>query len=197
MSEMSHESEPGLTGHEYDGIKEYDNPTPSWWTWFFILTIGFSAVYLFVMFAGGDQLSPEAFYRRDATEQLKQQYGQLAGVKPDAPTLIRLSKDEKWVRVGESIFKANCASCHGIDASGMTAPNLTDDSFIHIKKVEDTADVVINGRKNGAMPAWSQRLQPVEQVLVSAYVVSRRGKNLPSMGGRPAEGEKIDPWPDE
>ncbi len=192
MSEMS--NEPELTGHNYDGIEEYDNPTPGWWTYFFLISIGFSVIYLFVMFAGGDSLSPAAFYTRDATEQLKEQYGQLAGVKPDAASLLKLAKDEKWSRVGKSIFESNCTSCHGIDGSGMTGPNLTDDSYLWVKKIEDIADVVANGRKNGAMPAWNQRLQPVEQVLVASYVASLRGKNLKSMGGRPAEGEKPAPW---
>jgi cytochrome c oxidase cbb3-type subunit 3 len=44
------------------------------------------------------------------------------------------------------------------------------------------------------MPAWKNDLLPVEQVIVSAYVASLRGKNLPSVGGRPAEGDKIAPW---
>ena len=170
MSE--HTNDIGHVTHEYDGIVEHDNPTPSWWTYFFLITIGFSAIYLFVFLAGGDQLSPAAFYAKDATEQMKSQYGQLGDVKPDAKTLLRLANDPKWVRVGESLFKSNCVSCHGVDASGMTGPNLTDEAFLHVKKVEDLADVVINGRKNGAMPAWNQRLLPVEQVLVSSYVAS-------------------------
>jgi cytochrome c oxidase cbb3-type subunit 3 len=186
--------QPNFTGHEYDGIVEYDNPTPSWWTYFFLITVGFSAIYMFVTLAGGDQLSPASFYVRDATEQMKSQYGQLGDVKPDAKTILRLANDPKWVRVGESLFKSNCVSCHGVDGSGMTGPNLTDEAYLHVKKVDDLADVVINGRKNGAMPAWNQRLQPVEQVLVSSYVASLRGKNLPSMGNRPLEGDKPAPW---
>ena len=35
-------SEPALLDHEYDGIREYDNPTPGWWVMLFILTIIFS-----------------------------------------------------------------------------------------------------------------------------------------------------------
>ena len=34
-----------LLDHDYDGIKEYDNPLPGWWKWLWILTILFSFVY--------------------------------------------------------------------------------------------------------------------------------------------------------
>ena len=35
--------------HEYDGIKEFDNPTPGWWHSIFIVTILFAFVY-FIFF---------------------------------------------------------------------------------------------------------------------------------------------------
>ena len=184
-----------LTGHNYDGIQEYDNPTPKWWTWMFVLSIIWSGFYIFVMFSTAGQLSPEALYASDFTAALKLQYGQLGTVEPDAPTIVKLAADEKWNKVGESIFQTNCVSCHGVDGSGVAGPNLTDNSYLHVHKIEDIVDVVKNGRKNGAMPAWDQRLLPVEQVLVSSYVASLRGKNLPSQGGRPAEGQVIPEWP--
>ena len=31
--------EVGTTGHEWDGIQEFDNPMPRWWLWTFYLTI--------------------------------------------------------------------------------------------------------------------------------------------------------------
>jgi len=149
------------------------------------------------MMSTGGELSPQKYYERDYIESLRAQYGQLGDLKPDAATILRLSKDDKWVKVGQSIFSSNCVACHGADASGVAGPNLTDEYYLHVKKIEDIADVVKNGRKNGAMPSWANRLQPVEQVLVASYVASIRGKNLPSVGGRPAEGQKIAPWADK
>lgn len=183
-----------FSGHVYDGIQEYDNPTPPWWTWIFLGTIGFSALYMLVNAITFGLLGPEPTYKRDYIQSLKAQYGQLGTVTPDAPTILRLAADDKWNKVGQSLFISNCASCHASDGSGISGVNLTDDLYINVKKVEDIADVVKVGRKNGAMPAWDNRLQPVEQVLVSAYVASLRGKNLPSVGGRPPEGEKIAPF---
>ena len=31
--------EPPTTGHEWDGIREFDNPMPRWWVWTFLATI--------------------------------------------------------------------------------------------------------------------------------------------------------------
>ena len=33
-------------GHEYDGIRELNNPLPKWWTYLFISTFVFAAIYL-------------------------------------------------------------------------------------------------------------------------------------------------------
>ncbi|HRK32822.1 MAG TPA: cbb3-type cytochrome c oxidase N-terminal domain-containing protein [Tepidisphaeraceae bacterium] len=184
-----------LTDHNYDGIQEIDNPTPGWWTYIFVGTILWAFVYMVTIWMTSGALSAEAFYERDFAESLKLQYGELGDIKPDAETLVKLSKDEKWLRVGASLYSLKCIACHGTDGSGMTGPNLTDDHYLNVKTIEDIADVVANGRKNGAMPAWRNELLPVEQVLVSSYVASLRGKQLPSVGNRGPEGEIIPPWP--
>jgi cytochrome c oxidase cbb3-type subunit III len=44
-------TEAKTTGHEYDGIEEYDNPLPRWWFFMFVLTFIFTAFYL-VIFPG-------------------------------------------------------------------------------------------------------------------------------------------------
>jgi cytochrome c oxidase cbb3-type subunit 3 len=33
------------TGHEWDGIRELDNPMPRWWLWTFYATIVWALVY--------------------------------------------------------------------------------------------------------------------------------------------------------
>jgi cytochrome c oxidase cbb3-type subunit 3 len=174
--------------HTYDGITEYDNPIPAWWAWMFGGSIVFAALYLVVSVMSGGQMSAVASYDRDVVADLKRQGGVL---NADAPTLVRLLKDDDSLKAGAAVFQTNCVSCHNRDASGLIGPNLTDDAYIHVAKITDIADVVAKGRKNGAMPAWSNRLSPNEVVQVSAYVASLRGKNLP---GKAAEGNVIPPW---
>ena len=36
------------TGHEYDGIEEYDNPLPAWWFYMFVITIVWGVGYLVI-----------------------------------------------------------------------------------------------------------------------------------------------------
>ncbi len=182
-----------LTDHSYDGIQEYDNPMPGWWVYLFIATIAFSAVYFVVMTLTGDELGPRGFYARAVAEDEKRQFGMLGELAQDAPTLLKFAHDPKWLRVGAAIYVSNCASCHGREAEGVSAPNLTDNNYIYVRQPADFYDVINKGRKNGAMPSWENRLKPSEVVLVASYVASLRGLNKP---GRAPEGDPIDPWPE-
>jgi len=180
-----------VTGHIYDGIEEYDNPMPGWWTWIFAGSIAFAAVYfLFVMLAGG-QLSPLGFYDRELTADAQRQFAQLGDIKSDPASILKMSKDEKLVRVASAIFAGNCAACHGVDGGGITGPNLTDNYYLHVKEIGDIADVIRKGRNNGAMPAWENRLDPRQVALLASYVASLRGTNHP---GREPQGNVIPPW---
>lgn len=177
---------------EYDGIREYENPCPGWWSWIFFGTFVFSVGY-FVFF----QFSPVAWtiwgaYDSALAANLRLQFAEIGELKPDEATLLKYLHDEKWLKVGANVFAAQCAQCHAADGTGLTGPNMTDNQYKNVKQLTDIAKVVANGAANGAMPAWKLRLHPNELVLVSAYMASLRGKNLP---GRPPEGETIPPWP--
>jgi cytochrome c oxidase cbb3-type subunit 3 len=182
-----------LMEHSYDGIQEYDNPTPGWWHALWAGTIVFSVLYSMWF-----HLSPAApsIWEKHAARQLeeiKKQYAEIGELKPDEPTILKMMQNEKWKSVGASVFKTNCVSCHGEKGQGQVGPNLTDDHYKNVKHLADIASVIEKGAAAGAMPAWKGRLHPNDIVLVSAYVASLRGQNL--TGPRGAEGDKIDPWP--
>jgi cytochrome c oxidase cbb3-type subunit 3 len=180
--------------HEYDGIREYDNPTPGWWHAIFVLTAVFAVFY-----AAFWHFSPLAWSQQQvlADEELaatKKQFAELGGLKADEATMVKMMKDPKWLPMGAAIFRSNCVSCHGDQGQGgVICPNLTDDYWKNIKRIEEIPRVVANGARNGAMPPWKGPLNDNEIVLVSAYVASLRGSNPP--GARGPEGDKVDPWP--
>jgi cytochrome c oxidase cbb3-type subunit III len=182
-----------LRAHEYDGIQEYDNPTPGWWNLIFLGSFVFALWYLLYYHASTVSTSVAQGYELDVSEDLKKRFSTIGDLQPDEPTLLKYMVDEEWKLVGASVFKAQCVSCHAANAAGQIGPNLTDDYWKNVKQLADIPKVIAGGAGAGAMPAWKTRLHPNEVVLVAAYVASLRGKNLP--GPRGAEGEQIPPWP--
>jgi len=180
-----------LTSHNYDGIQEYDNPIPGWWKWIFIASILFTPVYLVWFHAPGMARDHHGQYDAALAENLRLQFGDLPDLEADGPTILAYSTEAEWLKVGMSTYETNCKSCHGTGGVGGTGPNLTDDHYLNVKTVADIGTVLKEGANNGAMPAWENRLHPKELVLVSAYVASLRGQNLPGKG---PEGEVIPPW---
>ncbi|QEG39565.1 cbb3-type cytochrome c oxidase N-terminal domain-containing protein [Roseimaritima ulvae] len=182
------------TGHNYDGIEEYDNPLPGWWKWLFIGTIAFSPFYWVYYHSGVAGRSVEDQYGVALAAATRLQFAEIGDLQPDTETIARYMHKDNWVRVGHSVFQANCISCHGREGEGQIGPNLTDEHFKNITTLADIATVINKGAGNGAMPAWANRLHPNEIVLVSAYVASLRGKDL--SGPRGPEGRNIAPWPE-
>jgi cytochrome c oxidase cbb3-type subunit 3 len=79
---------------------------------------------------------------------------------------------------GASLFAENCASCHGEDAKGMAdlgAPNLTDGTWIYGGDAQTLFQTVHDGRQ-GWMPAWENRLSPVDRKLLALYLLDLPGR---------------------
>lgn len=177
-----------LTDHAYDGIQEFDNPMPGWWKWLFILTVVFSAGYVALAVGGYRSISPVSEFEQARAEEQRLQNAK--ALKDDGASLIGYMSDNKVRSAGAAIFAANCALCHKPDGSGQVGPNMTDDSYINIKVIDDIPRLIRSGAKNGAMPSFA-RMAPNDIIRVASYVASLRGKNLP---GKPVEGVVIPPW---
>lgn len=187
--------DPKVLDHEYDGIQEFDNPTPGWWHFLFYLFIVFSFFYTVLAFAGSPYLkSPEDKHQIEKIAAQKKKFETLPDLQPDAMTIASYSKSDPWMDYAASVFAGNCVLCHGAEGGGAVGPNLTDEFGKSVKTIEDIHMVIQNGAAAGAMPAWGQRLHPKDVILLSSYVAKLRGTS-PMVGIAP-DGEQMEPWPD-
>lgn len=182
-----------VTGHEYDGIQELDNPVPGWWHLLWLL----SFIFLFTYFPFSliSPMYPSPVRRLEAAQvaEYERLFSEIGELSNDETTLVSLMGDADWMLFAASAFQTNCASCHSSDGGGLIGPNLTDDSYKNVSTLTDIHPVLANGAAGGAMPAWSTRLSNNELVLLSAYVATLRGTTPGS--ARAPEGEPIPAWP--
>lgn len=184
--------EPVLLSSNYDGIREYDNPMPFWWSAIFWLTILVSLPYFFFYHVGvGSTLADN--YEAEVGEYGAFLASQLGDVKPDAPTILTLVQRPELRMGGAALFKGNCASCHGPEGGGLTGPNLTDDTYINVQKPEDIFRVIRDGVTAKGMPDWGKRFSEQQILLIASYVASLRGTKPAT--SKEAQGTAIEPWP--
>ena len=182
-----------LSDHCYDGIQEYDNPTPRWWDLLFVGSVIFAPIYCIWFHAPQMGRTHVARLETALADNMRLQFGEIGELTGDEATIVKYMNDPNWLKVGEATFATHCASCHGRSGEGISGPNMTDDYYLHVKQLADIATVINDGAKAGAMPAWGNRLHPNEVVLAACYVASLRGQNLSS--ARDIEGPAIPPWP--
>ncbi len=175
--------ESDTTGHEWDGIREYNNPMPRWWLGLFIITIIFGLIYLVLYpglgnFAGTNAWTSEG---QLAEEQARTQaafearYGEIAKLD-----VVAISRNGEAMAAAKNLFANNCALCHGADARGTRGfPNLTDDDWVWGGNPDTIYETIANGRK-GVMPGWSAILGQAGVEEVSAYVLSLSGSKVPA-----------------
>ena len=181
-----------LKDHNYDGIQEYDNPIPGWWHMLWWGSIVFSLFYVLIYHS---PLVPTLEQRHAKAEKraLAARFAELREIPMGEAKLLQIMAQPAWLEQGASIFKQQCALCHGQNGEGLVGPNLTDDYYKNTTSLAGIVDVILDGAANGAMPAQRNLMNENEVALVAAYVASLRGQNLDSP--REPEGQIIPPWP--
>jgi cytochrome c oxidase cbb3-type subunit 3 len=56
--------------------------------------------------------------------------------------------------MGKELFATNCASCHGANGTGGTAPNLHDNSFVQSNSDDELTAFILAGRRGTAMDGF-------------------------------------------
>jgi len=185
------------TGHEWDGIRELNNPLPSWWLYVFYATVVFGVVWSLLYpsfptlsgyFGGVIGYSQRADLDR-SLEQAEAARApmmnriaatDLEGIRGD-PELLGFA-----MAGGRAAFGDNCASCHGSGAAGFTGyPNLVDDVWIWGGGLQDIRQTIAYGIRNADdrsrfsdMPRFGVDgiLTPAEIDDVAEHVLSLTGR---------------------
>ena len=186
-------TDPELLDHNYDGIQEFDNPTPSWWHAIFAGSMIFAMLYVCMM-----HLSPltrtryESLAKAEAVA-LERQFGELRNLELNEAKVAKVLEREEWIGMGQAIFEERCVLCHDVGGRGKAGLglNLTDNVYKNITSVAEILGVLDTGIGN-AMPSQRANLNDTEMALVTAYVVTLRDTNDPD--GIPPEGVEIPPF---
>lgn len=178
-----------LSDHEYDGIKEYDNPMPRWWVWIFWASFYFAICYLLWLHVYQKGTFVRDEYAADMRAYREEQAKRDLGAGPSEEALSKLMSNAALMADAEGQFQTRCSPCHAQNGQGLIGPNLTDQYWIHGQgKLMDIYGVVNEGVLSKGMPAWGKQLPPVEVMKAVAYVGTLRGKNI---SGKPPEGTPI------
>lgn len=180
MSSQSHIDVP--TDHDYDGIKEFDNPLPRWWLWTFALTTIFAVFYWLVMHSLPN--AKDSFVRYGEAQREYDLIAYATAIDPAA--IVAMSKDPSAVQAGKAVFDLRCMSCHADKGQGSVGPNLTDKFWIHGGDTKAIYMSVAGGYPKLGMPEWRAVLEDVDLQRVVAYIESIRGTDVP---GKPAQGD--------
>ena len=186
---MSTEPEPDLLEHEYDGIREYDNPLPGWWKKIFWGSFFFAIGYGFHYHLSGNGVSVAAAYEQEMTVAHAEQARRALGESVTEAGLAKLMLDQKLMADAKAIFAQRCTPCHGEHAQGVIGPNLTDDSWLHGKgTLMDIYQDVSEGFPAKGMPPWKMQLSPVQVRELASFIGTLRGTNVP---GKAPEGTPV------
>ncbi len=184
------------TGHEWDGIKELNNPLPKWWLYvfFFCCIWAFGYWVIYPAWPVGDDFTKGivGHSQRDSVAQevinaklAQSEYVDLIA----ALDLEQIQADQTLFQFvmagGKAAFGDNCAGCHGRGGQGGAGfPNLVDDAWIWGGDLEAIYLTISHGIRNenedsrqSEMPAFGRdEILDREQIIaVANHVLSLSG----------------------
>ncbi|WP_052306730.1 cbb3-type cytochrome c oxidase N-terminal domain-containing protein [Chitinophaga pinensis] len=168
-------------GHDYDGIRELNNPTPPWWRWGFYCSIVFALVYVWrfqISHSAPSQLEELAIAEAAAAEA-KEEYLKNAANNIDENNVSLLNSADD-IATGQKLFSSNCAPCHGAQGQGIVGPNLTDDYWLHGGKLKAVFSTIKYGVPEKGMKSWKDDFSPKQLAQLASYIKSIHGSNPPN-----------------
>ncbi|SSC73729.1 unnamed protein product [Ciceribacter sp. T2.26MG-112.2] len=193
------------TGHEWDGIRELNNPMPRWWVWTFYMTIVWAIGYTIAYPAWpllkentkgllGYSSRAEVAAELGDAKAAQSVYLEKIAAMPLAEIVADPALAQFATAGGAAAFKVNCSPCHGSGAQGGAGyPNLNDDDWLWGGDLEAIQTTLAHGiRYEGdadtrvsEMPAFADILDAEQIKQVAAYVIS--------LTGTPADAAMVEP----
>ncbi|TPL94512.1 cytochrome-c oxidase, cbb3-type subunit III [Mesorhizobium sp. B2-3-11] len=183
------------TGHEWDGIRELNNPLPRWWVICFYITIVWALGYT-IFYPAWPMLTSatkgvlgyssrnEVKNELAAADAAKDKYVAAVQSKSVSEILANDTLREFAVAAGGAAFKVNCTQCHGSGAAGSKGfPNLNDDDWLWGGKPDQIQQTITHGirfvpdadTRVSEMPAFAEVLTAEQIAQVSTFVASLSG----------------------
>lgn len=181
-----------LLDHNYDGIRELDNVLPPWWVAMFWVCVFYGFGYLgYYHIWDYGQGSREAYAAE--MEYAEAQVAQFLSRQADQvdENNVAVVEDEGKLTLGEAVYMANCAACHGQKGEGGIGPNMTDKYWIHGGDITTIFKTIKYGVPAKGMIAWKSQLRPSDIQNVSSYILTLQGTNPPN--GKEPQGELYEP----
>lgn len=189
--EYIEEFDHNLLDHEYDGIRELDNPPPFWLLSLFYVSVVFSIAYGAYYFWLGIGDSQAVEYEKEvAAAQINQQNKPQVNAFDESNIVI--FTDEENLNAGAEIFATKtCTTCHGTNGQGNAiGPNLSDEYWIHGNTANELFQVVKNGVPTKGMTPFKGQLSPKQITQVLSYVLTKIQGSNPA-GAKAPQGEKL------
>lgn len=158
-----------------EDIHEGHAAPPMWWFWGLFAALVFTAGYLMLYpglgsYKGFMEWSQDGRVR--AAYQAYEDTFQPARETIERLSLAELQESPQFMKAAETIFKSNCAVCHGADAQGQADlfPNLMDEEWLWGGTPQAIEHSIRHGR-NGTMPGWGNVLNNRQVADLTDYVM--------------------------
>ena len=180
------------TGHEWDGIREYDKPMPRWWL---------NTMYITIVWAIGYTIAYPAWpllteatpgllgwsSRGDVKMEIARVNEQNAEIEAKllATPMENIAADADLARFatagGRAVFQTYCSQCHGQGAQGFKGyPNLQDDDWLWGGDIATLETTIRHGIRFEAdedtryseMPKFGEFLEQEEIASIANFVRS-------------------------
>lgn len=145
------------TGHEWDGIKELNNPLPKWWLYVLYACILWSVGY-WILYPSWPYLTGYSkgllgwSQRTEIVERMAEARAAQAHFldRIEAASLGEIREDPELLNFslagGRVAFGDNCAPCHGAGGAGNVGyPSLANDAWLWGGTLEDIHETILYG----------------------------------------------------